>query len=54
MPWGKYKGDKMINVPASYLIWCYENNKCSRDVKEYIEDNIDVLKEEIKRLSNKK
>jgi len=47
MPWGKYKGDKMINVPASYLVWLYENNKCDRLVKEYIKDNYDVLMNEI-------
>lgn len=48
MPWGKYKGEKMANVPASYLIWLLENNKCSNDVKNYILDNMDSLKYEIK------
>ena len=43
IPWGKYKGDKMINVPASYLIWLYDNNKCDEEVRRYIEDNMDVL-----------
>jgi len=46
MPWGKYKGDKMINVPASYLIWLHTNNKCDKEVKQYIEDNMDVLTKE--------
>ena len=49
MPWGKYQGDKMINVPASYLIWLFESNKCSGEVKQYILDNKDVLKAEVKR-----
>lgn len=49
MPWGKYKGDKMENVPASYLLWCYESGKCSKDVKDYIKDNIDVLNSEVKK-----
>lgn len=49
MPYGQYKGDKMINVPANYLIWLYDNNKCSGNVKEYIKDNYDVLREEINR-----
>lgn len=49
MPFGKYKGEKMANVPASYLIWLYDNGKCSSDVKEYIEDNLDILQIEIKR-----
>ena len=49
MPWGKYKGVKMANVPAEYLRWLHENNKCSGDVKAYIEDNLDVIEVEIKR-----
>lgn len=47
MPFGKYQGTEMENVPASYLIWLYDNNKCNKEVKEYIEDNMDVLKMEI-------
>jgi hypothetical protein len=23
MPWGKHKGMKLKDVPASYLLWCY-------------------------------
>ena len=49
MPWGKHQGKEMANVPADYLLWLYDNNKCSGDVKAYIEDNIDVLKSEIKK-----
>lgn len=48
MPYGKYKGDKMLNVPASYLIWLYENNKASVDVLAYIKDNLEVLKMQVK------
>lgn len=48
MPWGKHKGQKMANVPASYLMWLYDNNKCNAEVQTYIKDNMDVLKEEIK------
>ena len=44
MPFGKFKGCKMANVPASYLLWLYNNNKCNYAVKTYIESNIDVLK----------
>lgn len=47
MPWGKYKSHSMENVPASYLIWLYENNKCNNQVKEYIEDNLDFLRMEV-------
>lgn len=49
MPWGKFKGEKMENVPANYLVWLYEEAKCDGDVKAYIEDNMDVLKLELKR-----
>ena len=52
MPFGKYKGTKMGNVPAEYLMWLYDNNKCDKAVREYIEDNLDVIQVEIKR--NKK
>lgn len=48
MPFGKYKGDKMENVPASYLLWLYDNNKCNDLVKDYIKDNYDVLYHELK------
>ena len=48
MPFGKYVNEKMANVSASYLLWLYDNNKCNQQVKDYIEENIDVLKEEIK------
>ena len=44
MPFGKYKDYSMINVPASYLIWLYENRKCNELVKNYIIENLDVLK----------
>lgn len=47
MPFGKYKGIKMANVPASYLIWLYDNGKCLGGVGKYIKENMDVLKSEI-------
>lgn len=56
MPFGKYKGEKMANVPASYLKWIYDEwtlpnprfGFVNNDVKEYIEENLDVIQEEIK------
>lgn len=47
MPWGKYKGVKMGNIPAFYLLWLYDNNKCNGEVKNYIKDNLDALKQEL-------
>lgn len=48
MPYGAHAGKNMEDVPAEYLIWLYDNNKCNGAVKEYIEDNLDVLRHEIK------
>jgi len=36
MPYGKYQGMKIINVPTKYLLWLYDNNKCSTPVKKYV------------------
>lgn len=52
MPFGKHKGVAMANVPADYLLWLYENNKCSGEVKAYIIDNMDVINSEIKNETN--
>ena len=43
MPYGVHKGKTMANVPDNYLIFIYQNNRCSKNVKEYIEDNLDSL-----------
>lgn len=48
MPFGKFKGQKLIEVPARYLLWLYENNKAYGQLKEYIADNLDALRLEIK------
>ena len=47
MPFGKYKGQQMADVPAPYLLWLYENNKCYGEVKQYIRENMDVIKGQI-------
>jgi len=47
MPWGKHKGEEMINVPASYLLWLYDNEKCSGSVLDYIKDNLEALRKEV-------
>lgn len=46
MPIGKkYLGVKLINVPAQYLLWLYDNGLKHQGLKEYIEDNMDALKQ---------
>lgn len=47
MPYGKHKGERMADVPAAYLLWLYDNDKCTTDVAEYIENNIEVLENEM-------
>lgn len=54
MPFGKYKGTMMIDVPASYLIWLWKNDLQEGSVKEYIRDNLECLKKEINELKNSK
>lgn len=43
MPFGKYKGYLMVNVPASYLLWLYDSNKCYGELKDYVMVNLEVL-----------
>lgn len=43
---GKFKGKKLANVPAHYLLWVNENMKGLPDLKIYIRDNMEVLQKE--------
>jgi uncharacterized protein (DUF3820 family) len=52
MPIGKYKGEKMANVPPDYLLWLYENGNIYGELRNYIKENLDVIKAEIN-LKNK-
>lgn len=50
MPFGKYKGKPMSEVPASYFHWLWTNGKqheVGRDsVADYIKENLDHLERE--------
>lgn len=48
MPFGAYKGIELVNVPASYLLYLYNSNKCFGDLKAYIKENLEVLEKEVK------
>jgi len=48
MPFGKHKGREMQDVPAGYLVWLYENNKCNSQVRAYIVENLEYLRLEVK------
>lgn len=54
MPFGKYRGQPMQDVPAEYFHWLFieeglQHNKQS-DVADYIRRNLDALKLEDKDL----
>lgn len=57
IPSGKYakggleggaNGTKMIDVPAKYLMYVYDNNMCNARIRKYVEDNLDVLRQQAK------
>lgn len=48
MPYGKYQGKAMADVPADYLLWLWDNNKCRGSVKLYINKNMIQLRDEAK------
>jgi uncharacterized protein (DUF3820 family) len=51
MPFGKYKGTAMANVPPSYLMWAFNKwtlTPTTKDILGYIKENLDVIKKELK------
>lgn len=53
MPFGVHKGTKMANVPAEYLIWLKDQPWLKKEYKDYIDDNMDVLKKELQESKRK-
>lgn len=54
MPWGKYKGEELQDVPAGYLVWLVSEIQSSikrssfqNGLVVYVEENKDVLLKEI-------
>lgn len=43
MPFGKHKRKKMEDVPASYLLYLWNDGVQHPDVRAYIEENLSVL-----------
>lgn len=55
MPFGQFKGQKLANVPAWYLLYIRDNFTNLRDdLKKYIDDNRDSLTMEKKRADREK
>jgi uncharacterized protein (DUF3820 family) len=50
MPFGKFQGKKMADVPAVYLLWLHDNDCHHPGVKKYILDNLQGLKQEVKNI----
>jgi uncharacterized protein (DUF3820 family) len=46
MPFGKYRGWDMEDVPASYLMWLYDND-IKGVVHAYIENSLAGIKKQI-------
>lgn len=46
MPFGKFKGKSMANIPAHYLLWLHDNGCSHEGVKKYINNNLEALKKE--------
>lgn len=46
MPFGKHKGKRMADVPASYLAWLRGQNCENRAVMGYIENSWEAIKKE--------
>jgi uncharacterized protein (DUF3820 family) len=46
MPFGKYRGKPLIQIPAKYLLWLHDNGCDHPGVKKYILNNLDGLKKE--------
>jgi len=47
MPFGIHKGKAMANVPSDYLLFLYETGKLYGQVKDYVVENLDIIKAEI-------
>jgi hypothetical protein len=48
MPFGKYEGISMANIPASYLLFLRTQPRLNQDVRNYIDENLHVLNQENK------
>lgn len=46
MPFGKYVGKPMANVPAKYLLWLHDQGCSHAGVKQYILENFQLLQKE--------
>lgn len=46
MPWGKYKGETLEDVPASYLLWLEDNIKSKPETNDPFRNGLIIYCEE--------
>ena len=52
MPFGKFKGNRLVDVPARYLLYLHRESIARDNLKAYIEDNLEVLEKEVQNKNN--
>jgi uncharacterized protein (DUF3820 family) len=50
MPFGKYKGRRLIDVPAPYFLWLHHKGCQHEGVRQYINSNLDAIIQEAERI----
>lgn len=57
MPFGKYKGEKIGDVPANYLLWWFHEQRggeCRHpELRDHIEKNLKHLQKEVNEASKR-
>lgn len=49
MPFGEYRGEKLANVPASKLLYYYDEGYLKYGtIKQYVQENEELLRKEVK------
>lgn len=43
---GLHAGKRISEVPAEYLLWCYNNLEHAKEIQKYVSRNLDNLKKE--------
>jgi hypothetical protein len=51
MPIGKYKGEKLCNVPPWHLLWIYDNVVLPPHLRKYISNNLQDLQKRKKQIN---
>jgi len=44
MPFGKYKGKNISEVPNGYLLYMYDRKKFTGELKKHVENTVPVLR----------